>query len=101
VLTSPAFGRHEHIGDFVDFTWGEDGSFDWQGALAAAETSGHSIPLLIRIAAAMFGNQPGADLADILVSLDEPNLKRLLLAIDVARGWMPFRDALIEAAKND
>lgn len=52
------------------------------------------------IAAALCWGKNPCDLSETL-SLDDANLRRALLTVEVFRGWRTFRDALTGAAKYD
>jgi hypothetical protein len=98
VLSAPTLQSHPKVVRFVDFETG----FDWQTALrtgADQERWSHGELSLVMIASALWGQNP-CELREML-KLDDKNLRRALLAIEVHRSWRSFRDALTEVAATD
>ena len=101
VLASPTLQGYVDIGRFVEFGPDENGIFDWPKALETGQTWSVGERLLVQLAATLWAPDNPTDLGSLIVNLDNNNIRRALLAVEVRRGLRPFREALVEAAAND
>jgi hypothetical protein len=100
VLAAPTLQAFPRVARFLDLE-PEHGAFDWPRALEEGKTWSSGERALVGAAATIWNGSHDIELRTVLNELDGPSMKRLLLAIEVQRGWRPFRDALERAAEAD
>lgn len=100
VLAAPTLQAFPQVARFVDFER-EHGSFDWPRAMEEGQGWSSGEKTLVGAAAAIWNGLHDIELRTVLSELDDKSIRRLLLAIEVQRGWRPFREALELAAEAD
>lgn len=70
----------------------ETRSFDWRTLLATPLSSGER--LMVEAAASLWNHSNPCNLGELVETLSEDWFRRVLLAVQVARGWISFEDAL-------